>query len=100
MRPFDVVAAGGRVISEDVDGIEALFQGAVIAYSDEEDLVRLLRSDPNQLFPTETRLAEISAKIRELHSFDARSRDLVAAASAVEAERATTKRPRGPSRLA
>ena len=100
MRPFDVDAAGGRVISVDVDGIEALFQGAVIAYSDEEDLVRLLRSDPNQLFPTETRLAEISAKIRELHSFDARSRDLVAAASAVEAERATTKRPRGPSRLA
>ena len=81
MRPFDVVAAGGRVISEDVDGIEAIFGGAVVAYRDERELVELLRLDPSELFPDDAALALIAARIRDEHSFDTRARTLVAAAA-------------------
>lgn len=79
MRPFDAVAVGGRVISEDVDEIEELFRGAVVAYRDAEHLVELLRTDPATIFPSEQELHEISAYVREHHSFDARARALMAA---------------------
>lgn len=80
MRPFDVVAAGGRVVSERVDDIEELFGGAVVAYDSEEELVEILRSDPADLFPSDEELASISARIRIEHSFDARARTLRLAA--------------------
>lgn len=73
MRPFDAVAVRGRVISESVDEIEDIFQGAVVAYRDAEDLVRLLRTDPATLFPGEEELSRIAAYVREHHSFDARA---------------------------
>lgn len=79
MRPFDAVAVGGRVISEDVDEIEELFRGAVVAYRDPEHLVELLRADPAMIFPSEQELHEIAAYVREHHSFDARARALMAA---------------------
>jgi hypothetical protein len=79
MRPFDVVAAGGRVISEEVDGIESLFEGAVVVYRSEEELVELLRGDLDALFPDDGRLALIGDRIRREHSFDARAAVLVEA---------------------
>lgn len=80
MRPFDVVAAGGRVISEDVDDLVDLFGGAVVAYNSEERLIELLRSDPSEIFPNDRELIAISERIRAEHSFDVRARDLLAAA--------------------
>lgn len=85
MRPFDAVAVGGRVVSEDVDGIEEIFEGAVVAYRSPAHLVELLRTDPADLFPDDERMAEISARIRRDHSFDARAAVLHAAAVAVAA---------------
>lgn len=82
MRPFDVVAAGGRVISEDVDDIESLFDGAVVVYRSEEQLVELLRGDLDELFPDDTRLAVVRERVRREHSFDARAAELVAAVGA------------------
>ncbi len=82
MRPFDVVAVGGRVISEQVYGIEELFQGAVVTYRDAEHLVELLRSDADTLFPNADRLKEISESVRREHSFDARAAVLAEAAKA------------------
>lgn len=73
MRPFDVVAVGGRVISEQVHGIEDLFEGAVVTYRDAAHLVELLRQDPATIFPSEDRLAEIAEMIRKDHTFDARA---------------------------
>jgi hypothetical protein len=73
MRPFDAVAAGGRVISEAVDGIEEIFDGAVVTYRDPAHLVELLRADPGDVFPDDARLAEIAERIRIEHSFDARA---------------------------
>ncbi|MDF2990122.1 MAG: uncharacterized protein K0S37_636 [Microbacterium sp.] len=89
MRPFDVVAVGGRVISEDVDGIEEIFGGAVIAYRDEQHLLELLRTDPDTIFPDRESLARIAERIRAEHSFDARAAVLDAAAQDVRARRAS-----------
>jgi hypothetical protein len=76
-RPYDVVAAGGRVISDHVEGIEQIFGGAVRTYADIGDLVTMLRSDVDRLFPSAAELAEISTRIRADDSFDARARALL-----------------------
>lgn len=73
MRPFDVMAVGGRVISEDVDGIAEVFGGAVVTYRDEEHLVELLRAEPEDIFPDPATMARISERVRAEHSFDARA---------------------------
>ncbi|MBN9178754.1 MAG: glycosyltransferase family 1 protein [Microbacterium sp.] len=80
MRPFDAVAVGGRVISEEVEDIEEIFHGAVVTYRDASHLVELLRTDPSELFPSDERLREIAADVRREHSFDARAAVLAAAA--------------------
>ena len=88
MRPFDAVAVGGRVVSEEVEGIEEIFGGAVVAYRDAAHLVELLRTDPADIFPPDERLAEISERIRREHSFDARAAALEdAVAAATESQR-------------
>jgi hypothetical protein len=92
MRPFDVVAAGGRVVSEDVDGLAEIFGAAVVAYRSEEELVDLLSRDPDTLFPPDDELAVIAERVRREHSFDARAGTLVAAAEAALASN-PQKRP-------
>lgn len=84
MRPFDVVAVGGRVISEDVEGIDEIFDGAVVTYRDADHLVELLRTDPETLFPDRETLARIAARIRAEHSFDARATVLIEAVRKVD----------------
>lgn len=80
MRPFDVVAAGGRVVSERVDGIEELFGGALVAYDTEDELVEILRRDPAEIFVADEELALIGERIRAEESFDARAAVLLEAA--------------------
>lgn len=80
MRPFDAVAAGGRVISDEVEGLEQLFGGAVRCYRDRAELLRLLGTPADELFPDEAELGRISDRIRAEHSFDARAATLLAAA--------------------
>ena len=77
MRLFDAVAAGGRVVSERVDGVPELFGGAAIAFDSTDHLVSVLRQDPSELFPSELALAAASAHVRAVHSFDARAGELV-----------------------
>ncbi len=77
MRPFDVVAAGGRVISEDVDGIDRVFGDAVPVFRTDEELLELLARDPADLFPDAEGLAAASERIRRDHSFDARAGRIV-----------------------
>ena len=76
-RPYDVVAAGGRVISDAVDGIEREFDGAVLVYRSVAELIALLEGDLDARFPNETALRAISTRIRVEESFDARARVLV-----------------------
>ncbi|WP_296191775.1 glycosyltransferase [uncultured Microbacterium sp.] len=81
MRPFDVVACGGRVISERVEGLEELFGDAVQIYDDPAQLTDMLRRDLDSLFPDRETLARVSHRVREEHSFDARARFLAGVAA-------------------
>lgn len=76
-RLFDVVAAGGRAISDDVSGITAIFSGAVREYRSIPELLSLLGRPLDDLFPSEDELRRVSARVRSEHSFDARARMLL-----------------------
>ena len=82
-RVFDVVAAGGRVISDHVEGLEEIFGGAVRVYRTPDDLASWTGAGRALAFPDEEQLLEISARIRRDHSFDARAAQLLAAVLAV-----------------
>jgi hypothetical protein len=79
-RLYDVVAAGGRAISDYVDGIDGIFHGAVLTYRSIPELLDLLRSDLDARFPAKPDLERIAAEVAAQHSFDARARTLLDAA--------------------
>ena len=79
-RLYDVVASGGRAISDDVAGISAIFGPAVRTYRDIPELHEQALSDLDSLFPSDDDLAAIARRIREEDSFDARARQLLEAA--------------------
>ena len=76
-RPYDVVAAGGRMLSDRVAGIDDYFAGAVRTYTEVDELVGMLQGDLDALFPSDERLLEISARVRRDDSFDSRARRLL-----------------------
>ncbi len=86
-RVFEAVAAGARVISDKVEGIEELFGGAVRTYSTLEELEHLWR-DRDRLFPSARDRRRIAARVQRDHSFRARARRLVALADDVRASTA------------
>lgn len=51
-RLFDVVAAGGRAISDDVEGVADIFGGSVYTYEETSQLRDAVTGDVNTLFPT------------------------------------------------
>lgn len=79
-RLFDVVAAGGRAYSDQVEGIEEIFGGAVRTFGDEGELVELMRSDTDAQFADTDQLAALSERVRLEHSFRARAEELLAGA--------------------
>ncbi|KEP75018.1 hypothetical protein HR12_00805 [Microbacterium sp. SUBG005] len=79
-RLFDVVAAGGRAVSDRVEGIDELFGGAVRTWNAVPDLLDLLSGDLDAVFPSSADLDAVSERIRVEHSFDARARTLLDAA--------------------
>lgn len=80
-RLFDAVAAGSRVISDEVDGVAEVFSGAVQTYATPDELAELCAEDDR--FPSSTDLARIAAEIRREHSFERRAEQLVEAAEEV-----------------
>jgi spore maturation protein CgeB len=72
-RIFDALAAGALVISDPVEGLDALLDGAVPTFSDADDLenlVRRLLADPDERTQKAERGMEL---IRRDHTFDARA---------------------------
>ena len=77
-RLYDAVASGARVISDDVDGIDEIFKGAVRTYTSTEQLAEIL-ADPSG-FPDDPEMVAISQMIRDEHNFDKRAETLLEAA--------------------
>lgn len=78
-RLFDVVAAGGRAISDDVAGIEEIFGEAVRTFTDTDELISMLQGDLVALFGPADEMVARGDRIRQEHSFDARAHTLIAA---------------------
>jgi O-antigen biosynthesis protein len=76
-RLFDAVASGARVISDHVEGVDALFSGAVQVYDTPEDLARLTSPDGLAEFPDAATMATISARVAQQHSFQARAQTML-----------------------
>ena len=73
-RLFDAVAAGGRVISDDVVGLKEIFGDGVKVVRSAEELAALVRSpDPDAIFGTDAERRARAAHIAENHSFDRRA---------------------------
>lgn len=78
-RVFDAVASGALVVSDDVDGIEDLFAGAVRVYKSIDHLRQLCSPQGREQFPSEDQLGKIASKVAQEHSFDQRASVLVEA---------------------
>lgn len=82
-RIFDAVACGTPVISDHVDGLDAVFGSLVQVYSDVDHLRYLASPAADAVFGSpEERQAQAEAVVAE-HSFAARARTLVADAEVV-----------------
>ena len=82
-RIFDAVAAGARVISDEVPGIEETFEGAVQVYRSVEELGYLCSREGRERFPSPEALASITRRVREEESFLSRARVLIQAVQEV-----------------
>ncbi len=79
-RLYDVVAAGGRIVSDDVAGIDDIFGGAALTYRDIPELLEILSSDIDERFASDAEILRISERVRTADSFDARAKTLLDAA--------------------
>lgn len=77
-RLFDAVAAGARVISDRVEGIEELFGRSVRVAETPGELAELVcQTDYDEVFGTEEERLLVSERVRTLHSFDSRAQTLL-----------------------
>jgi spore maturation protein CgeB len=92
-RIYDALACAAFVISDDVEGLEAEFDGAVPAYRRRDELRELIAqylADPTE----RQRLAEHGrAVVLERHTFDLRAAVIVDVASTIMAGRTTEVAP-------
>lgn len=77
-RLFDAAAAGARVITDDVAGLDELFGRSVQVARTPEDLRRLARD--LRVFGDDAERRAVAARVHAEHSFDARARVLLEAA--------------------
>jgi len=75
-RVFDVLAAGGRLITDDVRGLSQLFGDRVATFRSPKQLLELLQNEPDTVYPPAV-LGELSEEVHDLHSFDARVRTII-----------------------
>jgi hypothetical protein len=78
-RLFDAVASGGRVVSDNVAGVEELFEGAVKSYSSPSDLAMLCAPQNREQWGTNEEIIARANRIGQIHSFDQRAKELVQA---------------------
>lgn len=79
-RLFDVTAAGGRALTDPVDGVEELFGGSVRSWADPPSLVQMLTAPHDEVFAGEEQRVENAHRIARDHSFNRRAEELLAIA--------------------
>jgi hypothetical protein len=77
-RIFDVLASGGRLLTDDVVGLEGLFPDDVLpsgpaTFGSPVDLLAIVQSGPAKYY-TDASLRAVSEYVRTAHSFEARAR--------------------------
>jgi hypothetical protein len=88
---FDVLAAGGNLLSDEVAGLDELFGGRVAIYRNWLELAWSYSLDSLCYYPTDSGKAKVAAEIAEHHSFDARARTLIEAVSTGSQNGASTR---------
>ena len=78
-RLFDAVASGARVISDDVDGLEAFFEGAVKTYTNSSELVQICADQNLKWWGTDEAIRERAIAFGKLHSFENRAQEMIGA---------------------
>ena len=76
-RVFEAVAAGARVVSDPVVGIEELFEGAVQVYRSLDDLRALCSPAGREQWPSDDKLERIAQRCAEAHSFERRASEFL-----------------------
>lgn len=76
-RVFDVIAAGGRLITDDVPGMENMFPSSIRTFTSPLQLEQLLENRDSLFLGAEDDRTRDSAKVRSEHSFDARAETLL-----------------------
>lgn len=76
-RLFDAAAAGARVVSDPVEGLEDVFGPSVRTYRTPDEL-RLLLDPAGDAWADPAEIATNAARIAEQHSFESRAKVLVA----------------------
>ena len=86
-RLFDAVASGARVVSDDVAGLDEIFEGCVQVYRSVDELGLLCSPAGRDRFPDDEARRRTAERIALEHSFDQRARQLLDTALALRAER-------------
>lgn len=77
-RLFDAVASGARVISDDVAGLQGMFDNSVQVATDASSLARLVQDDPlDRTFGSAEERRDVARRVHREHSFDIRARRLL-----------------------
>ena len=82
-RLFDATATGTRVLSDPAAGLAEVFGDVVRTASSPEEIVGILRGDPEAEFADRARRLDLAERIRREHSFDARAAVLIDRAQAL-----------------
>lgn len=78
-RLFDAVASGGRVVSDDIAGVEELFNGAVMTYKSPSELAAQCALENRGQWGSSEEIVDRANRIGKDHSFDQRAKELVQA---------------------
>jgi spore maturation protein CgeB len=85
-RLFDAVAAGARVVSDEVADVEELFEGSVQVYHSVDELRLLCSPEGRERFPDDEERRRIGERVGREHSFEHRARQLLDTALALRAQ--------------
>ncbi|GAB3692069.1 hypothetical protein GCM10028814_33230 [Angustibacter aerolatus] len=92
-RLFDAAASGARVVTDDVAGLDGLFGRSVQVAHDGDELAALVtRPDLDAVFGSDAERRDVAARVARDHSFDARARTLLDAATELGAGRFDVRR--------